>query len=114
MKIKYHILEVHFRQQLDAAKADITLFENLLKDWKIADREAFEKEIPYYGQINCSIERLENAIKNLQNDLTENTLMINRDLMERFKNLGANAKKNSDYKSDRLAARALVRKSGVK
>ena len=32
--------------------------------------------------------RLENAIKNLQNDLTENTLMINRDLMERFKNLG--------------------------
>ena len=88
MEIKYHILEIHFRQQLDGVKADISLFENLLKDWKKADREAFEKEIPYYGQINCSIERLENAIKNLQNDLTENTLMINRDLMERFKNLG--------------------------
>jgi len=91
MKIKYHILENHFRQQLDAAKADITFFENLLKDWKKSDREAFEKEIPYYGQINCSIERLENAIRNLQADLSENTLMINRDLMERFKNLGKKA-----------------------
>ena len=46
MEIKYHILENHFRQQLVAAKADITLFENLLKDWKKADRNAFEKEIP--------------------------------------------------------------------
>ena len=91
MEIKYHILENHFRQQLDAAKADITFFENLLKDWKKADREAFEKEIPYYGQINCSIERLENALRNLQADLSENTLMINRDLMDRFKNLGRKA-----------------------
>ena len=91
MEIKYHILENHFRQQLDAAKADITLFENLLKDWKKADRNAFEKEIPYYGQINCSIERLENAIRNLQADLTENSNIMNRALMERFKNLGKKA-----------------------
>ncbi len=91
MEIKYHILEIHFKQQLDAAKADITLFENLLKDWKKADREAFEKEIPYYDQINRSIESLTFSLECLKSDLAENTLMINRDLMERFKNLGKKA-----------------------
>ena len=87
MNVNYFMLENHLKQKLTTLNGDLQFFRDILNDCKKSDDKELNTEIPNYHLIYNAIEQLENSIKVLKDELTENNIVKNRALLDRFRNL---------------------------
>ena len=64
--------KIIFKQKLTTLNGDLQFFKNILNDCKKSDDKELNTEIPNYHQIYNAIEQLENSIKVLKDELTDN------------------------------------------
>tara|TARA_A100001201_G_scaffold126043_1_gene110498 strand:- start:52 stop:336 length:285 start_codon:yes stop_codon:yes gene_type:complete len=87
MNVNYFMLENHLKQKLTTLNGDLQFFRDILNDCKKSDDKELNTEIPNHHLIYNAIEQLENSIKVLKDELTENNIVKNRALLDRFRNL---------------------------
>ena len=87
MNVNYFALENHLKQKLTTLNGDLQFFRDILNDCKKSDDKELNTEIPNHHLIYNAIEQLENSIKVLKDELTENNIVKNRALLDRFRNL---------------------------
>ena len=88
MNVNYFALENHFEAKADyAMNGDLQFFRDILNDCKKSDDKELNTEIPNHHLIYNAIEQLENSIKVLKDELTDNNIVKNKALLDRFRNL---------------------------
>jgi len=87
MNVNYFALENHFKQKLTTLNGDLQFFRDILNDCKKSDDKELNTEIPNHHLIDNAIEQLENSIKVLKDELTDNNIVKNKALLDRFRNL---------------------------
>ena len=87
MNVNYFALENQFKQKLTTLNGDLQFFRDILNDCKKSDDKEFNTEIPNHHSIYNAIKQLENSIKVLKDELTDNNRVKNKALLDRFRNL---------------------------
>jgi len=87
MNVNYFALENHLKQKLTTLNGDLQFFRDILNDCKKSDDKELNTEIPNHPLIYNALEQLENSIKVLKDELTDNNIVKNKALLDRFRNL---------------------------
>ena len=87
MNVNYFALENHLKQKLLTLNGDLQFFRDILNDCKKSDDKELNTEIPNHHSIYNAIKQLENSIKVLKDELTDNNRVKNKALLDRFRNL---------------------------